>query len=168
MPYREKPPQEPFDPGRHVHSTDKKSYVRKSAIESDEDAVEEANWRNQEEEEKMEKKNWFRKLFYKKQVVRGVDILHEEALAEHVKDLKLKQFYYTYIIEGKFNNIPIKITGPKPVYGIENMVDNQKISQKEARFLLKKFFPMLIQARKNSEAAEARNAMRKKKLLDYD
>src|SRR3989344_8151997 len=114
MVYRETPPKEPFDPGRHertLHTKgplkDKETWVRKSAIESDEEAGAEADRR-------MSAHNWVEKVFGKK--LSYLDVLTEQGIIEHLGDLK--EIYVDSTtsknkaalkIEGKFNEYNISV-----------------------------------------------------------
>ncbi len=143
MPYRHPAEKEPFDPARHVKDKGG-SFVRKSALESDRIASEEAQLRNKENEIEWIKKSWYKKLFSRRakpkakpKEVAGLDISHEEALAEHVRDLQITDYGN---VEGKFNGVKLKIWR----HG-GGTVDGEKLSERETKFLFNIFYPLVRQ-----------------------
>src|SRR3989344_515633 len=143
MPYRnfEK---EPFDPSRHIKDRDDESYVRKSAIENDRQAQEEADLLYQE-------KGWFKKLFGEE---KGIDIAHEEALIEHMSGLEYSG--PGRMIEGKFHGIPLRVTAD----GYKNTVEGELLSARQGKFVFKRLQPLLLKAIEYVEADKKRKIHR--------
>lgn len=141
MPYRNGD-KEPFNPELHQKSANG-SYARKTAIEHDRDAGVEALLRSQE-------RNWFKKLFnYGK--VGGVDVLHEEALREHVGELEI----YGGVLKGKFNGVAINLTK----YGVGE-IDGKRLGESDTDLLFNLLAPLVTQHDQDKEEASERKNKR--------
>ncbi len=94
---------EPFDPSRHIGEPT--SFVRRSAIDNDKLAETEAVTRNK------------LKHFWNKKIS-GIDIVHERAIGEYIKDLQVVYAEKGYLQDPVAFDYPVRIFGKifgKPV-----------------------------------------------------
>ena len=171
MPYRETPPKEPFDPGRHEITSHtkgplkgKETYVRKSAIESDKEAVAEAERRNSAF-------NLVEKVFGKK--LSYLDVLTEQGIIEHLGNIRqttvhsdISKNKLALRTEGEFNGYNISIErGYDDKYHLiySGSIDNQIISPDDAEKIFEILDPLIGQQYKNKSSLEQIEDKLKKK-----
>lgn len=171
MVYRETPPKEPFDPSRHEITSHtkgplkgKETWVRKRAIESDEEAGVEAARRNSAH-------NWVEKVFGKK--LSYLDVLTEQGIVEHLGNLKetsidsnTSKNKRALRIEGEFNGYNIAVDlefDDNYHFKYKGSIDNQAINPKDAEKIYKKLNPLIVQRYKNKVALEQVEDRLKKK-----
>ncbi len=150
MPYRNNE-REPFDPQTHEPAVNG-SYVRKTAVESGRQADIEALFRNNE-------RSWFKKLF-NWGIIKGMDVLHEEALKEHVGQLYFFKPDITMVsfsrIQGTFNGVKIVLTHS----GNDSTVDGHLLGKKEAQLLYKMLRPLVAKEVRSVEEGKKRRQTR--------
>lgn len=159
-PFRETPKREPFDSNKHEMTkhedgplAGKNTYVRKVVIESDKEAAEKVEARNLVF-------NWVDKLLGKKRETYK-DVLHEEALIEYIHDARVVNV--GTLQEGAFTFKKHSIYVLRNDKRYSAKVDKQKVSNKQAELLHKKFFPLLVQIEKNKKRTDTINNRLKKK-----
>lgn len=140
-PYRNQPEgDKEFNPAKHV-MIDKKSWVRKTALESDDAAKVEAERRSQ----LIEEPNWFLILFGKTNKETYLDILQEEALEHDLGELCYRDKY----VNGNYNNHHISLSTEKK--GVEGSIDYVKIKNSDAKKIWKKLWVLKKQTIKNKK-----------------
>lgn len=170
-PHRELPKDDSvFDPEKHektVHTKGplkgKETWVRKSAVESDKKAAEEANRRNSVAKEP----SWFARLFGTKKET-GLDVLTEHALIEHLRGFNYNNTMTGHNavsfawITGEINGHKVEMDAElrasgahgKFAYNSNNFyIDDMPISTEDAKLIAKKILPLLAQDWHNQQKA---------------